>query len=1334
LPAPAAYPTLPGYEILGVLGRGGMGVVYKARQVQLKRLVALKMILSGSHADPQELARFVAEGEAVARLQHPNVVQIYEVGEWQAEAGGTPLPFFSLEFVEGGTLAARLAGTPLAARESAELTAILALAVEAAHQAGVVHRDLKPANVLLTGTREEGTGTRGEKVQSSSLVPDLCSLVPKITDFGLAKQLDQDSGQTRTGVIMGTPSYMSPEQAAGKTAEVGPPADVYALGAILYECLTGRPPFRAATALETLEQVRSEEPVSPSRLQPKTPCDLEIICLKCLQKTVGKRYPTARELAEDLHRFLAGEPIHARSASRAERLWRWWRRKPYQAAAVGLAVFSVVAVLLLAVAAVFTLELREQQKQTEKARDEAETQRGIANQQRDLANEATRRANILAASQAIDQHLLVCDKGDVSRGLLRLARALATSPEGADELRHVSRMNLSAWSRQLAPIVAVIPTPPRAWPGNTLVSPDGKRLLIVSGGQQAQLWDALTGRPVGEPLRDEAIFTSQVFSPDGGTVLTANTEGTVRFWDAGTGKARGEPLMTDGGVMALYYSPNGKTFLTTGRVMDRLWNAATRQPIGEPLPHAEQLSYQPPVFSPDGRILLTRSDNIAGGDVITTFHLWETTTGKLIGKPLTYHPFIDSLLFSPDGRFLLVGSSGVVMLRKIAQLVDTATAKAVDMDVSLLSSTGTAAFSPDSRYLASAGADGLVRLVDLATGKPRGDPFQAEDTSTPASVMLVKFSPNGQTILTGHWDNTARLWSLATGEPVGELLRHEGNASYGFTPSRKVGGAAPPKGIVAAAFAPGGGVVMTAGADQAVRFWNAATGKPLARPLPHLGAVTGFRLSPDGRLGVSETAEGSGWIWETDTGRPLGLTPQHQGPSGVKGYGFGGRTVLTGGRDGFLRLLETSGPSALARSLPHTSHVSAVAFSPDGRTALTGTAGGSAHLWDTATGKPVGKPLQEPSTIIALGFSPDGQTTWTRAWRNTARLWNAATGDPVGPAVQGVQTTRFGDFSPDGRLLFTWDKDSDWLCELATGRRIANLRVPGQLWWKAVFSPDSRTVLTGSNTGAAQLWDALTGKPIGPLLRHNDAITFMTFSPDGKTALTCSSDARLWETATGRSLGKPLQHRGLVAGAAFSPDGKTVLTGCEDQTAQFWDAATGEPLGRPLPHEDYVWTVAFAPGGRVALTGTRGRTYHLWEVATRKPIGPPLQHQGQITDVAFSPDGHLLLTSSADGTARLWDTATGKPVGPRLEHSAPIDAVAFSPVGNAVLTGGKDGWARLWPVPAPLTIGAEDAVLWAEVCTGMELDADGVPRWLGPAQWQERRERLEQASGKMRRQ
>ncbi len=346
---------LAGYEILGELGAGGMGVVYKARQVGLNRLVALKMIRTGAGASGAEVARFQAEAEAVARLRHPNIVTIYEVGQVRGQ------PFFSLELVDGGSLGRQLASAALPPAQAARLVQTLARAVQAAHEAGVVHRDLKPANILLTA---DGT--------------------PKITDFGLAKFLGSDSGWTHSGAILGTPSYMAPEQAQGegRGGGVGPAADIWALGAILYEALTGRPPFRGPSVLETLDQVRTQEPVAPVRLQPKTPRDLETITLKCLQKEPGRRYASAGELADDLGRFLTGQPIRARPVGAAERLHKWVRRKPALASLLGLSGLLLIALVAGGLVYQFRLQAALQRAEAKEAEARRQHQRVADNYRR----------------------------------------------------------------------------------------------------------------------------------------------------------------------------------------------------------------------------------------------------------------------------------------------------------------------------------------------------------------------------------------------------------------------------------------------------------------------------------------------------------------------------------------------------------------------------------------------------------------------------------------------------------------------------------------------------------------------------------------------------------------------------------------------------------------------------------------------------------------------------------------------------------------------------------------------------------------------------------------
>lgn len=363
---------LPGYEILGVLGRGGMGVVYKARHLTLDRLVALKMILAGAHASPDQLARFRTEAQAEARLHHPHIVQVYEIGERDG------LPYFSLEYVEGGSLARLLAHQPQPARDAAQFMETVARAMAYAHQQGVIHRDLKPANILLSGGPEmppEAGPGNGTGLPASSRLADR---IPKIADFGLAKRFREDPSQTTTGTLLGTPTYMSPEQASARNRDVGPASDQYTLGAILYEMLIGRPPVQGVTMVETLALVGTQEPVPPRQLQPSIPADLETICLKCLQKDPTQRYADCTALADDLRRYLNGEPIQARPVGSVERLWRWCKRNPRTAVLSG-SVFLLLLAISVASAS-FALLLDRKQQETEAARRNAVANEELAEQ------------------------------------------------------------------------------------------------------------------------------------------------------------------------------------------------------------------------------------------------------------------------------------------------------------------------------------------------------------------------------------------------------------------------------------------------------------------------------------------------------------------------------------------------------------------------------------------------------------------------------------------------------------------------------------------------------------------------------------------------------------------------------------------------------------------------------------------------------------------------------------------------------------------------------------------------------------------------------------------
>jgi eukaryotic-like serine/threonine-protein kinase len=1093
------------YELLKVLGEGGMGIVYKARQLSLNRPVAVKMFKASRFPSAGEVRRFQNESEAVARLDHPNIVPVFEVGQYEDQH------YFSMKLVAGESLDKRPKDYLSNPRRAAALVATIAGAVHHAHQRGILHRDLKPANILIDS---EGQ--------------------PHVTDFGLAKRVEGDSELTQSGAILGTPAYMAPEQASGKRGAVTTSTDVYGLGAILYALLTGRAPFGGTAVLDVLEQVRERTPDSPRTLNPQVPPDLEVICLKCLAKDPRHRYASADALAEDLKRWLAGEPIAARPVGSVARFWMWTRRNPVVAGAAGLVAVAVVAVAVLSL-----LYAREQNRRLS---EQFDANRKIGGLNKNLEKEGQKLKSSLADSNRrlamvhFERAQRAFDSGQVSYGLLWLVECWRFATNAGDsDWQYLARANLSFWRYHWPELKGVFPHHARGI--RPVFSPDGKTILFKSKNDAAWLWDVASDRPLGVTMVHEANISCMMFSPDGKTVVTGSADKTARLWDALTGESIAQPLKHLGGINSVAFSPDGKTVVTgSADGMARFWNVATAEQIGKPMTHRGPVMSV--AFSPDGETILTSSAKRA--------QQWDTA-GRPIAKPMEHStpqmrtsvviyspggsvmehpaPNLQSSVvsYSPDGKVVLTASHDEIRLwdsapggktfvtgstEKTAQLWSALTGKPIGQALKHEGEVSAVAFSPDGKTVLTGSHDNTARLWDAATTEPIGRPMTHQ-----TSVVSTAFSPDGKTVLTVSTDNIARVWDANIAQAIGQALEHRGSVS-------------------SVMFSPNSELFLTLGArtDRAVRLWITRTGAPFGQAIDDPDTVSAAAFSTDGKMLVTVSYRNIGRFWDVATGKLVGQTMRlwsadtgetsGSATSGlqVRSVSFSpdNNTFVTESMSGTVRLWNaTSG-----RLIVDQAHAISAVFSPDGKIIATGSAGTMIRLRDTASGQSIRSPLEHTKGgAWPMAFSPDGTIIVTGGEDKTIRMWNATTGRLIGqPLIHESVVTEVA-FLGNEKLLTLSDQMTR-LWSTATGETVGQPFVPSRGQSRVGFNPASKTILTKSNDERMRLWDIATGQPLSPALDHGGSIDSVAYSPDGKTIVAATlrpsakTKVRMWHLPT----------------------------------------------------------------------------------------------------------------------------------------------------------------------------------------------------------------------------
>ncbi|GEM_PF-1326531 len=1230
-------PSIPKYEVIRALAKGGMGVVFLAKQDGLHRHVALKMILAGRYADAEERRRFQQEAEAIAQLRHPNIVQIFDIGENDGR------PFFAMEYVEGGTLSDFLQRTPQAPMFAAHLTEVLARALLHAHLHGIVHRDFKPSNVLL----DVADGGPTQPANAATTAPLVFDWTPKIADFGLAKRADDAQNLTQKDQIIGTPSYMAPEQASEHFAEIGPATDVYALGATLYEMLTGRPPFKAETPLRTIQLVIGEDPIAPTKFESHLPRDLETICLKCLNKQPAARYGTAADLADDLRRFVEGRPIKARPASAWERVCKWTRRRPALAALI-----FVIAAALLSLSGgtwfhITSLEglntnlantaNREQQNATKAnvaatlARNEAQRADDNAKKEKNQRERAEQQLRIATAQRLAVQSQFLRSFFPQQSFLLAEAAVNTTRlanepvvPLAEEELRNAAS-RLGGFPLQTGNRACEF----------AQMSTDGRLFLTQTTDHAVQVWNL---SDPDRPLELCAMgtcndkLTEAVFSATNDW-LVARTFKELRLWKI-SGNEKKAALFSKSldqeQIWRIAISPTSKTFATgdsSGLV--KLWDLNQPDPLLQPKTvGGSSGAVAQLIFSADGRWLMATSydGRLAGDRCAPIVKLWQLgDDGTIQDHSVNHSQPLTRIICTPDSRWLATCSTSLVRLWNLSG------GHPRDSNVAIPSAKRD--FFPQrhevslsGKWLMTREGLGTCTLFPLQSENPTDNPKLLNLPPGAEMIHGATFSPDEKWIvlswssptqeLRGAMQNGAvALWNLSTGNQLQPRVLG-GHGAH----------------VSAMCFSPDSRFLCTGGDDKLVRVWPLANGVPDMESsllFGHPGRIRALLVSGDNRYLFSGDDVGILRRWELRNKKVVEESLEmcgHEGEITRLHAAQKDLWLVSEAKDAIPRAWAAKSANVAPVPIILSYRYDSVSFSSDRRWLALGQQDGSVLLFDFLSTDP------SMPRIRLAGFAQAPQAGYV---------------SPIAMAFAPDSKT-FLTFGPE-RVLFGASTQIV-VCSLEDGKVgtiLERYRPPHKEAGRVLVSSDGRWLLTDGGKGDYRLWDrgkTLASQAGGQRLQSHSDVALTSFSSDSKWLIvedTQEKLARAYDLSASniRESGRPYSTNDWKLAKLLKPTQRwLVLKEAVPKTIKVVDLSSSDQmklgLDEYIPKElEFNATPVVDPSGRYVVVSGNAGTY-CWDMDAKDPKDSRVKVEGG--QATFLHGTNLVVTLSKDAELLVW--------------------------------------------------------------------------------------------------